>query len=184
MTMMLHNYGSRQFHRTPICINPSSGFRDMDSAKSGPSDAWIDKFFGAMGKLKWGKWANNYDVPQLQVYTSPRYFKWAKSIQRFQRYAFCEAQAPFLKIFDKFLAHGQAHMGRMGKWHENSQLQALTIPQNFARRKFVKQLPRYWFRKPGAYNVESVFWYFANITCWALYSFKENANRKDDLKIT
>ena len=57
MTMVLHNYGSRQFHRTLNGINPSSGFRDVGSAKSGPSAAW----------------------------------------------------------FDKFLAHGQAHMGQMGK---------------------------------------------------------------------
>ena len=57
MTMMVHNYRSRQFHRTSNDINPSSGFREMGSAKSGPSAAW----------------------------------------------------------FDQFLAHGQAHMGQMGK---------------------------------------------------------------------
>ena len=57
MTMTLHNYRSRQFHRTWNGINPSSGFRDMGSAKCGQSAAW----------------------------------------------------------FDKFLAHGQAHMGQMGK---------------------------------------------------------------------
>ena len=55
--MMLHNYRSRQFHRTWNGINPSSGFRDMGSAKSGPSAAWFDKFWangqahmGQMGK--------------------------------------------------------------------------------------------------------------------------------------
>ena len=37
MTMTLHNYRSRQFHRTSNGINPSSGFRDMGSAMSGPS---------------------------------------------------------------------------------------------------------------------------------------------------
>ena len=57
MTMMLHNYRSRQFHRTSNGINPSRGFSDMGSSKCGPSAAW----------------------------------------------------------FDKFLAHGQAHMGQMGK---------------------------------------------------------------------
>ena len=46
MTMMLHNYRSRQFHRTSNGLNPSSGCRDMGSAKSGPSAAWFDKFFG------------------------------------------------------------------------------------------------------------------------------------------
>ena len=55
--MMLHNYRTRQFHRTWNGINPSSGFRDMGSAKSGPSAAWFDKFWangqahmGQMGK--------------------------------------------------------------------------------------------------------------------------------------
>ena len=60
MTMMLHNYKSRQFHRTSNCINPSSGFRDMGSAISGPRAAWFDKFLahgpaqmGQMGKQLW-----------------------------------------------------------------------------------------------------------------------------------
>ena len=57
MTIMLLIYRSRQFHRTSNGTDPSRGFRDMGSAKSGPSAAW----------------------------------------------------------FDKFLAHGQAHMGQMGK---------------------------------------------------------------------
>ena len=39
-TMMLHNYRSRQFHKTSHGMNPSWGFRDMGSAKSGPSAAW------------------------------------------------------------------------------------------------------------------------------------------------
>ena len=57
MTMMLHNYRSRQFHRTSNGTDPSRGFRDMGSAKSGPSAAWFDKFLangqahmGQMGK--------------------------------------------------------------------------------------------------------------------------------------
>ena len=44
MTLMLHNYRSRQFHRTSNRINPSSGSKDMGSTKSGPSAAWFDKF--------------------------------------------------------------------------------------------------------------------------------------------
>ena len=39
MTLMLHNYRSRQFHRTSNGINPSRGSKDMGSAKSGPSAA-------------------------------------------------------------------------------------------------------------------------------------------------
>ena len=57
MTMALHNYRSRQFHRTSNGTDPSRGFRDMGSAKSGPSAAWFDKFLahgqahvGQMGK--------------------------------------------------------------------------------------------------------------------------------------
>ena len=54
MAMMLHNYRSRQFHRTSNGINPSSGFRDMGSAKSGPSAAWFDKFL-AHGQAHMGQ---------------------------------------------------------------------------------------------------------------------------------
>ena len=56
----VHNYRSRQFHRTSNGTDPSSGFRDMGSAKSGPSAAWFDKFLahrqahtGQMGKWLW-----------------------------------------------------------------------------------------------------------------------------------
>ena len=54
MTMMLHNYRSRQFHRTQNGINPSSGFRDMGSAKSDPSAASFDKFL-AQGQAHMGQ---------------------------------------------------------------------------------------------------------------------------------
>ena len=47
MTMMLHNYRSRQFHRTSNGINPSRGFRDMGSVKSGP---W-ESPYGANGQI-------------------------------------------------------------------------------------------------------------------------------------
>ena len=57
MTMMLHNYRSRQFHRTSNGINPSSGFRDMGSTKSGPSTAWFDKFL-ANGQAHMGQMGN------------------------------------------------------------------------------------------------------------------------------
>ena len=57
MTMMWHNYRSRQFHRTSNGTDPSRGFRDMGSTKSGPSAASFDKFLahgqahiGQMGK--------------------------------------------------------------------------------------------------------------------------------------
>ena len=54
MTMMLHNYRSRRFHKTSNGINPSSGFRDMASTKSGPSAASFEKLW-AMGKPIWGQ---------------------------------------------------------------------------------------------------------------------------------
>ena len=60
MTMMLHNYRSRQSHRTLNGTDPSRDFRDIGSAKSGPSAAWFDKFLahgqahvGQMGKWPW-----------------------------------------------------------------------------------------------------------------------------------
>ena len=43
MTMM-NRCRSRQFHIISNGINPTSGFRDMVSAKSGPSATWFDKF--------------------------------------------------------------------------------------------------------------------------------------------
>ena len=55
---MLHNYRSGQFYRTSNGTNPSSGYRDMGSAKSGPSAASFDKFlapwaspYGANGQI-------------------------------------------------------------------------------------------------------------------------------------
>ena len=42
--MTLHNYMSGQFHRTLNGINPFSGFKDMGSARSGPSAVWFDLF--------------------------------------------------------------------------------------------------------------------------------------------
>ena len=45
---MVHNYMSRQFHRTSNAINPSAGFKDMGSAKPGPSaqvfGPWADPY--------------------------------------------------------------------------------------------------------------------------------------------
>ena len=70
MTVMLHNYRFRQFHITSNVLNPSSGFREMASTKSGPSAASFDKFW-AMGKPMWGKWPNYYDSAHRQVKASP-----------------------------------------------------------------------------------------------------------------
>ena len=69
MTMTLHNYRSRQFHRTSNGINPSSGFRDMGSAKSGPSAAWFDKFL-AHGQAHMGQIRASY---RYSIYRKYRY---------------------------------------------------------------------------------------------------------------
>ena len=52
MTMMLHNYRSRQFHRTSNGINPSNGFRDVGSD---PYPAWFDKLLAHMGQAHMGQ---------------------------------------------------------------------------------------------------------------------------------
>ena len=44
--MTLHNYRSRQVHETLNGVNPSSSFRDMHSAKSGPNLWQIWQVFG------------------------------------------------------------------------------------------------------------------------------------------
>ena len=46
ITMTVHNYRSRQVHETLNGVNPSSGFRDMRSAKSGPNLWQIWQVFG------------------------------------------------------------------------------------------------------------------------------------------
>ena len=48
ITMTFHNYRSRQGHNTLTGVNPSSGFRDMCSAKSGPNLWQIWQIFGRM----------------------------------------------------------------------------------------------------------------------------------------
>ena len=50
--MTVHNYSSRQVHETLNGVNPSSGFRDMRSAKSGPNLWQIWQVFGP--------WASSY----------------------------------------------------------------------------------------------------------------------------
>ena len=46
MIMTLHNYRSRPVHKTLNEVNPSSSFRDMRSAKSGPNLWQIWQVFG------------------------------------------------------------------------------------------------------------------------------------------
>ena len=69
-----------------------------------------------MGKPILGKWAYNCDSAQLQVQTSPPNFKRGTSIQRFQEICDPQSLDRICGKFDKFLAHGKAHIGQMGKW--------------------------------------------------------------------
>ena len=59
ITITLHNNRSRQVHETLKWVNPSSDFRDMHSAKSGPNLWHLGKFLGhglaQLGQM--GKWA-------------------------------------------------------------------------------------------------------------------------------
>ena len=68
--MTLHNYRSRQAHETLNGVNPSSSFRDMRSAKSGPNLWQIWQVFGP--------WASPYGANghmTMTVYTyRPRQF--------------------------------------------------------------------------------------------------------------
>ena len=64
ITMTLHNYRSRQVHETLNGVHPSSGFRDVRSAMSGPICGKFDKFFGPWAS-PYG--ANDHDSAQLQA---------------------------------------------------------------------------------------------------------------------
>ena len=65
MTMTLHNYRSRQVHETSNGINPSSGFRDKRSAKSGPNLCQIWQVFGP--------WASPYGANGQMTITVHNY---------------------------------------------------------------------------------------------------------------
>ena len=78
-----------------------------------------------MGKPIWGKWANNYDVAQLQVKISPWNFKWGIHP--------AVSEIGVLLVWtqlDKFLAHGQAYKGQMGKWPWQCTTTNATGPDN------------------------------------------------------
>ena len=149
MTKMLHNYRSRKFHRTSNGINPSSGFKDMDSTSLAQVLPDLTSFW-PMGKPISGKWANKYDSAQLHVYTSPWNFKWGTSIQRFQRYAIRKVWTQFVTNLTSFWPMDKPIRGKWANDHDSAQLEAKTIPQNFEWRKSVNRLQRYGFRKSGS----------------------------------
>ena len=63
--MTVHNYRSRQVHETLNGVNPSSGFRDMHSAKSGPNLCQIWQVFGP--------WASPYGANGQMTMTVHNY---------------------------------------------------------------------------------------------------------------
>ena len=65
ITMTLYNYRSRQVHKILNGVNPSSGFRDMRSAKSGP-DLW--EFWQVFGP-----WASPYGANGQMTMTVHNY---------------------------------------------------------------------------------------------------------------
>ena len=109
MTMMLNNCSFRQLHRTSKGIYSSSGFRDMGSAMYGPSVAWFEKFL-THGQAQMGKWIWRCTTTGLE-----------KSMKHYTGYihsalseiCILQSLAPICGKFDKFLAHGQVHMGQM-----------------------------------------------------------------------
>ena len=63
--MTVHNYSSRQVHKTLNGVNPSSSFRDMRSAKSGPNLWEIWQVFG--------QWASPYGANGQMTMTVHNY---------------------------------------------------------------------------------------------------------------
>ena len=63
--MTVHNYRSRQVHETLNGVNPSSGLRDMRSAKSGPNLYQIWQVFG--------QWASLYGANGQMTMTVHKY---------------------------------------------------------------------------------------------------------------
>ena len=63
--MTMHNYRSRQVHETLNGVNPSNGFRDMRSAKSGPNLCQIWQVFGP--------WASPYGANGQMTMTVHNY---------------------------------------------------------------------------------------------------------------
>ena len=129
MRMVLHNYRPRQFHRTSNGVNPSSGFKDMGSAKSGPYAAWFDEFLanGANGKITMTLHNNR----SRQVHETLNGVNPSSSLRDMQS----KMSGPNLcQIWQVF----GAHMGQIGKWprqctstgvDNSKELQMKKIPQ-------------------------------------------------------
>ena len=98
----MHNYMSRQFHITSDGINPSGGFRDT-VPQIWPNFCLIWQVFGPWATPIWSKWANSYDVAQLQVYTSPWNFKRGEIHPAVSDICVPQCLEPICVKFDKLL---------------------------------------------------------------------------------
>ena len=127
----LENQGSRSkdhdvaqlqvqtIHRTSNGMNPSSGFRDMGSARYGPSAAWFDKFL-AHGLAHMGQitiTVHNYRSRQVHETLN-------KSIQPFQRSAFRKVWTQFVANLTSFWPMGKPIWGTWANDHDSAQLEA------------------------------------------------------------
>ena len=86
ITMTVHNYRSRQVHETLNRVNPSSGFRDMRSEKSGPNLCQIWQVFGP--------WASPYGANGQMTMTvhNYRFRQFHRTFHRMYCQAFCFAK--------------------------------------------------------------------------------------------
>ena len=67
ITMTVHNYRSRQVHETLNGVHPSSGFRDMRSAKSGPNLWKIWQVFGPWARPYGANRQMTMTVEEIQI---------------------------------------------------------------------------------------------------------------------
>ena len=135
---MLHNYRSRQLYRTSNDTNLSSGFKDMAKVLPDLTSFW------PMGEPIWGKWANKYDVAQVQVLTIHETLNGVNPSSGFRGIRSAKSVWQIWQVFGPWASPYGAND------HDSAQLQAYIIPQNFERRTSVKRLQRYGFRKSGS----------------------------------
>ena len=108
--MMVHNYRFRQFHRTWNGVNLSSSFRDMCLAKSGPQGYLVWQVFGPLASPCG---VHGQITMALHNHRSRQFHRTSNGVNLSSAFGDLD---PTDARFDKFLAHGQAHMEQMGKW--------------------------------------------------------------------
>ena len=111
MTMMLHNYRSRQFHRTSNSKNQSSGLTD----KATTNLAQVLPHWTRFGPWASPYGANGQITMTMHKYRSRQVHKTLHRLNPSSSFRdLCSASLdPICAKSDKFLVHGQAHMGQM-----------------------------------------------------------------------